>query len=168
MLSIRSAALDRRPDAGLTAIDHHLEIIIQGTSEFIAPGEHRALDQPLTQTFDKTLAAWKSFLNDLALHHPSVRVIFSGRTHDYGNKLTTKELPRVPQVEIQPLTSEQVQNFLVVYSPDNAQHLWHQLKDSAQLELYRSPYYLKLLIDLASDGKIPDVRAALSSHLAVA
>lgn len=57
MLSIRSAALDRRPDAGLTAIDRHLEIIVQGTSEFIAPGEHRALDQPLTQTFDKTLAA---------------------------------------------------------------------------------------------------------------
>jgi len=111
--------------------------------------------------YDDRLATWKNFLNNLSLHHPSVRVIFSCRTRDYGSKLTTKELPRVPQVEIQPLTSEQVQNFLVMYSPDNAQHLWHQLKDSAQLELYRSPYYLRLLIDQASDGRIPDGRAAL-------
>ncbi|GJL75726.1 SUMF1/EgtB/PvdO family nonheme iron enzyme [Nitrosomonas sp.] len=111
--------------------------------------------------YDDRLAAWKNFLNNLALHHPSVRVIFSCRTLDYGSKLTTKDLPRVPQVEIQPLTSEQVQNFLMVYSPDNAQQLWHQLKDSPQLDLYRSPYYLKLLIEQASDGRIPEGRAAL-------
>lgn len=111
--------------------------------------------------YGNRLAAWKRFLDQLALNHPSVRIIFSCRTQDYGTKLTTKDLPRVPQVEITPLTSGQVENFLQVYSPDNAQQLWHQLKDSLQLDLYRSPYYLRLLIDQASDGQIPEGRAAL-------
>ena len=111
--------------------------------------------------YDARLAAWKNFLNDLVLNHPSVRVIFSCRTLDYGTKLTTKDLPRVPQVEITPLDDPQVEKFLHVYSPDTAAHLWNQLKDSAQLDLYRSPYYLKLLIDQAGDGRIPEGRAAL-------
>ncbi|MCP5241815.1 MAG: NACHT domain-containing protein [Burkholderiales bacterium] len=111
--------------------------------------------------YDDRLAAWKNFLNNLALNHPSVRVIFSCRTLDYGTKLTTKDLPRVPQVEITPLDNTQVEKFLQVYSPDTAAHLWNQLNDSEQLDLYRSPYYLKLLIDQTSDGRIPEGRAAL-------
>ena len=111
--------------------------------------------------YDDRLAAWKNFLNNLALNYPSVRVIFSCRTLDYGSKLTIKDLPRVPQVEITPLDDAQVEKFLQVYSPDTAARLWDQLRDSAQLDLYRSPYYLRLLIDQASDGQIPQGRAAL-------
>ncbi|HBZ30065.1 MAG TPA: hypothetical protein DEO56_05640, partial [Nitrosomonas nitrosa] len=111
--------------------------------------------------YDARLAAWKSFLSGLALNHPSVRVIFSCRTLDYGTKLTAKDLPRVPQVEITPLDNPQVKQFLHVYSPGTAAHLWEQLEGSDQLELYRSPYYLKLLIDQASNGRIPEGRAAL-------
>ncbi|MDR4513124.1 SUMF1/EgtB/PvdO family nonheme iron enzyme [Nitrosomonas sp.] len=111
--------------------------------------------------YDDRLAAWKNFLNNLALNHPSVRVIFSCRTLDYGTKLTTKDLPCVPQVEITPLDDSQVEKFLKVYSPDAAAHLWEQLKGSEQLDLYRSPYYLRLLIDQTSDGRIPEGRAAL-------
>ncbi|MCP5245766.1 MAG: SUMF1/EgtB/PvdO family nonheme iron enzyme [Burkholderiales bacterium] len=107
------------------------------------------------------LMAWKNFLNDLVQHHQNVCVIFSCRTRDYGSQLTTKELPRVPQVEITPLDDTQVEKFLQVYSPDTAAHLWDQLKGSEQLDLYRSPYYLKLLIDQTSDGQIPEGRAAL-------
>ncbi len=57
LMKTRSDALDRRTNPGDSPIDHHLEIIIQGTSEFVAPGENRALGQSLTHDFDKTLAA---------------------------------------------------------------------------------------------------------------
>lgn len=111
--------------------------------------------------YDARLAAWKGFLNDMALSHPSVRVIFSCRTLDYGSKLTTKDLPRVPQVEIMPLDDSRVEKFLKKYAPGTAAHIWEQLRNSAQLDLYRSPYYLRLLIDQTDDGQIPEGRAAL-------
>lgn len=111
--------------------------------------------------YNARLAAWKRFLEDLALNHPSVRVIFSCRTLDYGSQLTTKDLPRIPQVEITALTDPQIEQFLLVYSPDHGGSLWRQLKDTPQADLYRSPYYLKLLIDQAQDGEIPKGRAAL-------
>lgn len=107
------------------------------------------------------LAAWKRFLDDVALHHPSVRVIFSCRTLDYGNQLTTKDLPSIPLVEITPLTELQIERFLSQYSPDHGAQLFTQLQQTKQLELYRSPYYLKLLIEQAQDGQIPQGRAAL-------
>ena len=57
LLKIRSDTLDRRTVPGDSPIDHHLEIIIKGTSEFVTPGENNELDQSLTLRFDRTLAA---------------------------------------------------------------------------------------------------------------
>jgi formylglycine-generating enzyme required for sulfatase activity len=107
------------------------------------------------------LAAWKRFLEDVALHHPSVRVIFSCRTIDYGNQLTTNDLSRIPLVEITPLSELKIEQFLSLYSPDHGAQLFAQIKQTQQLELYCSPYYLKLLIEQAWDGRIPQGRAAL-------
>ncbi|MCB1977745.1 MAG: SUMF1/EgtB/PvdO family nonheme iron enzyme, partial [Nitrosomonas sp.] len=87
--------------------------------------------------------------------------IVSCRTLDYGSQLTTKDLPRIPQVEITALTDPQIEQFLSLYSPDYGGSLWWQLKDTPQADLYRSPYYLKLLIDQTQDGEIPRGRAAL-------
>ena len=111
--------------------------------------------------YDNRLAVWKVFLDRLVRDHPKVRVVFSCRTLDYGSQLTTKELPRVPQVEVTPLDPAQVKDFLVIYSPQHANALWNQLDGSSQFDLYRSPYYLKLLIEQASDGHIPAGRASL-------
>lgn len=111
--------------------------------------------------YNARLAVWKRFLEDLALNHPSVRVIFSCRTLDYGSQLTSKDLPRIPQVEITALTDPQIEQFLSIYSPDHGESLWRQLKGTPQADLYRSPYYLKLLIDQTQDGEIPKGRAAL-------
>jgi hypothetical protein len=97
--------------------------------------------------YNARLAAWKRFLEDLALNHPSVRVIFSCRTLDYGSQLTTKDLPRIPQVEITALTDPQIEQFLLVYSPDHGGSLWRQLKGTPQADLYRSPYYLNPTFD---------------------
>jgi formylglycine-generating enzyme required for sulfatase activity len=111
--------------------------------------------------YNARLATWKRFLENLALNHPSVRVIFSCRTLDYGSQLTSKDLPRIPQVEITALTDLQIEQFLSIYSPDHGESLWRQLKGTPQADLYRSPYYLKLLIDQTQDGEIPKGRAAL-------
>ncbi len=54
---IRFDALDRRTDPGNSPIDRHLQRIMQGASEYVAPGEHHTLDQTLTQEFNATLAA---------------------------------------------------------------------------------------------------------------
>lgn len=114
------------------------------------------------EDYDDRLTFWKNFLDRLVRDHPKVRVVFSCRTLDYGAKLPTKDLPRVPQVEVNALTSEQVQAFLKCYSPESvADRLYAQLKDSPQLDLYRSPFYLRLLIEQAADGVIPEGRAAL-------
>lgn len=118
------------------------------------------------EDYDDRLTVWKNFLDRLVRDHPRVRVVFSCRTLDYGAKLPTKELPRVPQVEVNALTPEQVQDFLKCYSPEYADPLYAQLKDSPQLDLYRSPFYLKLLIDQATDGNIPEGRAALFTGFA--
>lgn len=113
------------------------------------------------QDFDRRLEEWKNFLNDLVRDHPLVRVVFSCRTLDYGARLPTKNVPRVPQVIVNKLSPEQVHEFLKCYSPQYADGLYAQLKGSPQLDLYSSPYYLKLLIEQAADGKIPEGRAAL-------
>ena len=52
----------------------------------------------------------------LLLGRPGNRVVFSCRSLDYSSSLSTSEL-RVPQVRIEPLTDDQVRNFLKVYSP---------------------------------------------------
>lgn len=57
ILKIRSEALDRRTDPGDSPIDHHLQTIIEGASEFIAPGKSKTQSQSLTLGFDQTLAA---------------------------------------------------------------------------------------------------------------
>ena len=131
---------------------HGVILLLDGLNEM----PHKSRDD-----YDSRMTVWRRFLDGLLQNHPNVRVVFSCRTLDYGSKLTTKELPRVPQVEVNTLDSKQVERFLELYSPDNAQALWTQLENSPQLDLYRSPYYLKLLIEQASDGKIPEGRAEL-------
>ncbi len=118
-------------------------------------------EMPHAGDYDKRVAVWKQFLDRLVQNYPNVRVVFSCRAIDYGSKLTNRELPRVPQVKVSPLTSEQVECFLELYSSHNAKTLWGQLKGSRQLDLYRSPYYLKLLIAQVDGDKIPVGRAEL-------
>ncbi|MER2603520.1 MAG: SUMF1/EgtB/PvdO family nonheme iron enzyme, partial [Candidatus Competibacter phosphatis] len=108
--------------------------------------------------------AWRDFLARLVEERPGNRVIFSCRTLDYGAKLSTKSLP-VPQVRIEPLSDPQVEEFIEKYGSRQAGTLWEALRrQPRQLDLYRSPYYLKLLVDQAGpEGQIPLGRAALFS-----
>ena len=110
------------------------------------------------------IEAWRDFLARLVEERPGNRVIFSCRTLDYGAKLSTKSLP-VPQVRIEQLSDPQVEEFIEKYGSRQAGTLWEELRrHPRQLDLYRSPYYLKLLVDQAGpEGKIPLGRAALFS-----
>lgn len=57
LLQIRHDALDRRTSPDASPIDRHIQIIMQGTSEFVAPGDDGGSDAELTQEFENTLAA---------------------------------------------------------------------------------------------------------------
>jgi len=103
---------------------------------------------------------WKDFLRQLARDYAGNRVVFSCRHLDYSVTLSSKELP-VPQVRIEPLSDAQVQEFITLYCPEHGATLWQNLKDTAQLALLRSPYYLKLLVAQTTAGEIPAGRAAL-------
>jgi len=103
---------------------------------------------------------WKDFLRQLARDYVGNRVVFSCRHLDYSVTLSSKELP-VPQVRIELLSDAQVQEFLTLYCPEHSATLWQNLQGTPQLDLLRSPYYLKLLMAQTTAGEIPAGRAAL-------
>ncbi|KFB68957.1 SUMF1/EgtB/PvdO family nonheme iron enzyme [Candidatus Accumulibacter vicinus] len=45
-----------------------------------------------------------------------------------------------------------VEEFLGVYNPQRSSALWQQLRGTPQLDLFRSPFYLRLLLAQAGDG----------------
>ena len=103
------------------------------------------------EDYHERIALWRDFLTDLARSAPGTRVVFSCRSPDYSASLSTPEWP-VPHVRIEPLADAQVEEFLAVFSPQQGPALWQQLKGTAQLDLFRSPYYLKLLLAQAQPG----------------
>ncbi len=104
---------------------------------------------------------WKKFLHALIAENPNNRIVFSCRTNDYSKRLSSSELP-VPKVEVKPLTDEQVQQFLQIYIPSYAEEIWSNLDGSPQLEIFRTPYFLRLLIEQIGITKtIPRGKAEL-------
>ena len=113
----------------------------------------------------ESLRSWKTFLAELQHCHPGNRVLFSCRSLDYSATLSSKNLP-VPQVRIEALSNDQIQEFLARYCPDHHVALWKNLAGSPQLEVLRSPYFLRLLVDQTTHGEIPKGHAALFSGFA--
>ena len=106
------------------------------------------------------IGLWKAFLLEMAQTCPGNRFIFSCRSLDYSSSLSSKDLT-VPHVRIESLSDAQVEHFLQVYSP-HGDTLWRHLKGTPQLDLYRTPIYLKMLVNQAdAEGHIPEGRAAL-------
>jgi formylglycine-generating enzyme required for sulfatase activity len=103
---------------------------------------------------------WKAFGRELERDYPGTRVMFSCRHLDYSATLSSRDL-RVPQVRIESLSDAQVQAFIALYCPERGAMLWQNLQGTPQLDLLRSPYYLKLLIAQTTTGDVPVGRAAL-------
>ena len=111
--------------------------------------------------FRERVQLWKDWLVRMSSDHPGTRVVFSCRSLDYSQSLSTPDL-RVPQVRIEPLTDDQVRDFLMVHSPGRWREIWRVLEDSPQLEVLRSPYFLALLVEqVEATGEMPTGRAAL-------
>ena len=111
--------------------------------------------------FRTQVGLWKDWLVRLTQEHPGNRVVFSCRSLDYSQPLSTPEL-RVPQVRVEPLDDERVREFLALYSPARWREVWAELEGSPQLEVLRSPYFLALLVEqVEATGEMPAGRAAL-------
>ena len=113
------------------------------------------------EDYHRLIARWRDWLALTARTCPGVRAVLSCRSLDYSASLSTPSLS-VPHVRIDRLNDGQVEEFLTLYHPDLGPRLWRQLKGTAQLDLFRSPFYLNLLLKQAKDdGQVPKGRAAL-------
>jgi formylglycine-generating enzyme required for sulfatase activity len=110
--------------------------------------------------FRERVAKWRCFLRDE--FPPGNRAVFSCRRLNYSEPLSVGEVD-VRQVLVQPLAPEQIREFLELHAPAHAQSAWKEVWDDARLlDLYSTPYFLKLLTDqLAFDLHVADDRAAL-------
>ncbi len=111
--------------------------------------------------FRERVQLWKAWLQHLVATRSGNRVVFSCRSLDYSQPLSTPDL-RVPQVRIEPLSDDQVRDFLTLYSPGRWREIWAALDGSPRLEVLRSPYFLALLVEqVDATGEMPAGRAAL-------
>ncbi len=113
------------------------------------------------EDYDRSSKRWRDFLVDLGRTARGTRVVFSCRSLDYTAVLSTPELA-VPHVRIERLGEAQVEEFLTLYNAEHGPKLWRRLKGTPQFDLFRSPFYLKMLLaQVGPDGAPPAGRAAL-------
>jgi formylglycine-generating enzyme required for sulfatase activity len=112
-----------------------------------------------TTDYHRLVDLWRSFAQEVA--RQGNRILFSCRSLDYSASLSSPDL-RVPQVEVQPMNAEQVQEFLQAYAPAHKERIWNDLDGSPQFGLFQTPYFLKLLCEqVEATGEAPKGRAAL-------
>ncbi|MEO8082448.1 MAG: SUMF1/EgtB/PvdO family nonheme iron enzyme [Ardenticatenales bacterium] len=146
---------DRNPD--LPPLDEFLAagrvvLLLDALNEMPAPSE---------RAFREQVAVWKDWLVDLARSRPGNRVVFSCRLLDYAAPLSTPAL-RVPQVLIEPLSDDQVRDFLRLYSPIRGDDIWAVIAGTPQLEALRAPFFLALVVDqVEATGELAGDRAGL-------
>ena len=116
--------------------------------------------QPRVGSYADLIAEWRAFVLQTA--RTGNRLVFSCRSRDLGAaQLGSKDLP-VPQIDVQPMTAEQVREFLRVYAAEHQERIWRELDGSKQFDLFRTPYFLKLLCDqVGPGGELPKGRAGL-------
>jgi len=111
--------------------------------------------------FRARVEQWRCFLRDD--FPPGNRAVFSCRSLDYSETLSLKDDLDVRQVRVQPMTPSQIEEFLRLYAADHADGAWAEIRnDEGLLDLYSTPYFLKLLSDqLVYDPRVAGERAAL-------
>jgi formylglycine-generating enzyme required for sulfatase activity/class 3 adenylate cyclase len=142
---------DLRPLEYLLA-EGRVTLLLDGLNEMPAASDRE---------FRERVGGWKNWLVRLAKDQPGNRVVFSCRTLDYSASLSTPAL-RVPQVQIEPLSDEQVRAFLRLYSPVRGADIWTAVAGTPQLEALRAPFFLALLVDqVEATGELAEDRAGL-------
>ncbi len=93
------------------------------------------------------------------------RFVFSCRSLDYSAPLSSPTL-RVPQVRIEPMSDRQIRQYLKLYCPAQWAEVWQEIASSSNLELLRTPYFLRLMVEQVEiEGRIPQGRAELFTGL---
>jgi hypothetical protein len=94
---------------------------------------------------------------------PATAPCFRVAASTTATTLSVKDDLDVRQVRVQPMTPSQIEEFLRLYAPEHADGAWAEIRDNeGLLDLYSTPYFLKLLSDqLAYDPRVASERAAL-------
>src|SRR5262249_17842679 len=97
--------------------------------------------------YGRRVRQWSDALKTLVHDAPETRVVATCRSANLSEELTLGKGEPVPHVRIKDLEPAQVERFLQAYDPDRGAQVWRQLQsDPALVELYRSPYYLRMLL----------------------
>jgi formylglycine-generating enzyme required for sulfatase activity/DNA-binding SARP family transcriptional activator len=114
--------------------------------------------------YRRLVAGWRAFLASPAVAQAGNRVVFSCRALEYSAPLSSNHLP-VPQVRVEPLSDTQIEAFIAVHAPEHATAVRARLADPQAAELFRSPFFLRLLADQTATGDLPNDRADLLTRL---
>lgn len=146
-------------------------------SELLAEGRVTLLLDGLNEiptnddaAFRACVRLWKDFLSEIVLGRPGAagsgnRCVFSCRSLDYSAPLSSPTL-RVPQVRIEPMSDRQIRQYLKLYCPAHWAEVWQEISSSKNLELLRTPYFLRLMVEQVElEGRIPQGRAELFTGL---
>jgi formylglycine-generating enzyme required for sulfatase activity len=112
------------------------------------------------------IAGWRDFLCEFG--ERGNRAVVTCRSIDYSEPLGSNDAP-VQNANVKPLTPEQVKLFLQVHLPEQAEQVGQALEhEPKQLELFSTPYFLKLLCEndeVRRTGNLPTGHAALFTGL---
>ena len=110
--------------------------------------------------YEERVALWQHFLQRATPLGNTL--LFSCRSLDYSVPLNSEMTP-VRQVQVEPLSPTQIEEFLTLYLADKAPEVWQALRqDKRQLTLFATPFFLRLLVDhMVMTGKLLTNRVEL-------
>ncbi|GAB4164811.1 MAG: hypothetical protein Fur0021_40360 [Candidatus Promineifilaceae bacterium] len=140
------------PDFDLLLQNGRLLLLLDGLNEI----PHSSREEYVARITD-----WQLWVQQATAR--SNTVVFSCRSLDYSAPLSSERTP-VRQVQVEPLTPPQIEQFLQLYLGAAAgDPIWQTLRqDEQQLALFATPFFLRLLVDqVAVTGELLTSRAAL-------
>ncbi|ACY15848.1 SUMF1/EgtB/PvdO family nonheme iron enzyme [Haliangium ochraceum] len=141
------------------------ELLAEGRVTLLLDGLNE-IPTPDDGVFRTCVRMWKDFAAEVTQRRGSGegnRLLFSCRSLDYSAPLSSPSL-RVPQVRIEPMSNRQIRQYLKLSCPAHWAEVWQEIADSPNLELLRTPYFLRLMVEqIEAEGRIPQGRAELFS-----
>ncbi|MFQ3535958.1 MAG: SUMF1/EgtB/PvdO family nonheme iron enzyme [Aggregatilineales bacterium] len=136
---IRTPAL---PDLRALLSERRMLLLLDGLNE---------MPHSSAEDYARRLSLWRAFVHQYIFGLNGNRAIFTCRTIDYSEGLSRPNY-RVQQFHLLPLSAEQTRRYLEIYAPERAETLLAALDKQPELrELFRTPYLLKLLVELFSE-----------------
>jgi class 3 adenylate cyclase/formylglycine-generating enzyme required for sulfatase activity len=146
------------------------DLLAQGQVTLLLDGLNE-IPTPDDAAFRACVRMWKDFVSEIVQRPagPAAgsgnRCVFSCRSLDYSAPLSSPTL-RVPQVRIEPMSDRQIRQYLKLHCPAQWAEVWQEISRSSNIELLRTPYFLRLMVEqVESEGRIPQGRAELFTGL---